>query len=108
MFVKSRKAAERVMKSISKFIEKKLKLLINQEKSKTAERSAVKFLCMTLTVDGTLGIVKKSLKCAMQKVKKLTQGAQAHTRRCYKKDQPMVSGLVQILQYDSISKQWGR
>ena len=50
------------MKSISKFIENKLKLVINQEKSKVAESSAVKFLGMTVLVDGTLAITKKSLK----------------------------------------------
>ncbi len=34
IFVKSRKAAERVLKSITKFIENKLKLKVNQEKTK--------------------------------------------------------------------------
>lgn len=72
IFVKSQKAAERVMQSISKFIENKLKLVVNQEKSKVAESSAVKFLGMTVLVDGTLAIAKKSLKRAMQKVKELT------------------------------------
>ena len=71
IFVKTQKAAERVMKSISEFIEKKLKLAVNQAKSKIAESSLVKFLGMTI-VDGTRAIAKKSLSRAMKKVKELT------------------------------------
>lgn len=71
IFVKSQKAAERVMQSISKFIETKLKLEVNRDKSKVAESSAVKFLGMTI-VDGTIAIAKKSMKAAMKKVKELT------------------------------------
>jgi group II intron reverse transcriptase/maturase len=44
IFVGSQKAAERVMSSISKFISKKLKLVVNREKSKVALSWHVKFL----------------------------------------------------------------
>lgn len=71
IFVKTPKAAERIMKSISEFIEKKLKLVVNQAKSKVAESSLVKFLGMTI-IDGTRAIAKKSLRRAMDKVKELT------------------------------------
>lgn len=71
IFVKTQKAAERVMQNISEFIEKKLKLVVNQAKSKVAESSLVKFLGMTI-VEGTRAIAKKSLSRAMQKVKELT------------------------------------
>lgn len=71
IFVKTQKAAERVMKSISEFIEKKLKLVVNQAKSKVAESSLVKFLGMTI-VEGTRAIAKKSISRAMKKVKELT------------------------------------
>lgn len=71
IFVKTRKAGERVMASISKFIEKKLKLVVNQEKSQVAESGLVKFLGMTI-VNGTRAIAKKTLRRAMQKVKELT------------------------------------
>ena len=71
IFVKTAKAGERVMKSISKFIEKKLKLVVNQEKSKVAESAQVKFLGMTV-IEGTRAIAKKSIKRAMEKVKELT------------------------------------
>jgi group II intron reverse transcriptase/maturase len=71
IFVRTPKAAERVMKSISEFIEKKLKLVVNKAKSKVAESSLVKFLGMTI-VEGTRAIAKKSLSRAMKKVKELT------------------------------------
>lgn len=71
IFLKSEKAAERVMKSISKFIEKKLKLTINQEKSKVAKSDRVKFLGMTI-VNKTRVISAKSMQRAMDKIKELT------------------------------------
>jgi len=71
IFVKSRKAAERVMESISKFIEKKLKLVVNRDKSKVALSRQVKFLGMTI-VNATIAISRKAMDCAMTKVKELT------------------------------------
>jgi group II intron reverse transcriptase/maturase len=71
IFVKTPKAAERVMKNISEFIEKKLKLVVNKAKSKVAESSSVKFLGMTI-VEGTRAIAQKTLSRAMKKVKELT------------------------------------
>ena len=47
IFVKSQKAAERVMQSVTRFIENRLKLVVNREKSKVALSKAVKFLGMT-------------------------------------------------------------
>jgi hypothetical protein len=70
IFVKTQKAAERVMKGISKFIEKKLKLVVNRDKSQVAESSLVKFLGMTI-VNGTRAIARKSIRRAMDKVKEL-------------------------------------
>ena len=71
IFVKTERAADRVMKGISEFIEKKLKLVVNREKSKVAESSLVKFLGMTI-VNGTRAIARKSIRNAMDKVKELT------------------------------------
>ena len=48
IFVRSPKSANRVMYSISKFIEQKLKLKINREKSKVGRSEEVKFLGMTI------------------------------------------------------------
>jgi len=71
IFVKSQKAAERVMESISQFIEGKLKLVVNREKSQVARSERVKFLGFTI-VDGTIAVARKALKTALEKVKALT------------------------------------
>ena len=71
IFVRTPKAAERVMKSISMYIEKRLKLVVNQEKSQVARSEKVKFLGMTI-VGNTIAISHKALQNAMQKVKEMT------------------------------------
>ena len=71
IFVSSSKSASRVMTSISKFIEQKLKLKINREKSKVGLSREVKFLGMTI-IDGTVAISWQSIERAMLKVKELT------------------------------------
>lgn len=71
IFVKSQKAAERVMETVSQFIEKQLKLKVNQDKSQVARSDQVKFLGFTL-VNGTIAIAKKALQTALCKVKELT------------------------------------
>ena len=59
------------MGSISKFIEGKLKLKINRDKSKVAHSREVKFLGLTI-IGGAIVISAQSMKRAMQKVKELT------------------------------------
>jgi len=71
IFVKSQKAAERVMETVSQFIEKKLKLKVNQDKSQVALSDKVKFLGFTV-VNGSIAIAHKALQTAMDKVKALT------------------------------------
>ena len=44
IFVKSEKAANRVLKSITTYIEKKLGLIVNAEKSKVSKPTNLKFL----------------------------------------------------------------
>jgi len=71
IFVKSQKAADRVMDKVSQFIEKKLKLKVNRDKSQVAKSDQVKFLGFTV-VNGTIAIAHKALQTAMGKVKELT------------------------------------
>jgi len=71
IFVKSQKAANRVLGSISRFIESRLKLKVNWEKSRATHSKNVKFLGMTVIRDIVV-ISKKSLENAMAKVKMLT------------------------------------
>ncbi len=72
IYVKTEEAGNRVMKSVTEFIEKKLKLKVNREKScvdKTVQR---KFLGYTLYGKGKLTIAKKSIKRFEEKIRKLT------------------------------------
>jgi group II intron reverse transcriptase/maturase len=70
IFARTQRGAERIMESIKKFIEKRLKLKVNEEKSKTKKSNEVKFLGMTI-VEGTIAIAKASYNKAMDKVKSL-------------------------------------
>jgi hypothetical protein len=71
IFVRTPKAAERVMASIGGYIEKRLKLVVNREKSQVARSHRVKFLGLTIVGD-TIAISRKALQAAMDKVKELT------------------------------------
>lgn len=71
IFARSPKAANRVMESVSRFIEQKLKLKINWDKSRVGRSCEVKFLGMTI-INGTIAISTQSIKRAMLKVKELT------------------------------------
>lgn len=71
IFVRTRKAADRVMASVCKYIESKLKLAVNREKSHVALSRYIKFLGMTIIADA-IAISSQSMNWAMQKVKELT------------------------------------
>lgn len=71
IFVGSQKAAERILASVTKFIEGKLKLKVNQEKSQAALSKHVKFLGMTILAGGIAMISMSSMKNAKTKVKEL-------------------------------------
>lgn len=75
--VKSEKAANRVMESITKFIEKKLGLKVNVEKSKVARPHQIKYLGFGFYYTKT-GIIKpkphlKSIQKFKRKLKQLTK-----------------------------------
>jgi RNA-directed DNA polymerase len=78
IFVRSEKAAKRVMANIGKFIENKLKLLVNREKSQVALSRHVKFLGMSI-IEGTIAISGMSMKRAKAKIKDLTPRGTHHT-----------------------------
>ncbi len=86
-FLSSQKAAERTMANITRFVEGRLKLQVNQEKSKVAHVGEVKFLGMTITgkslgqavLIATLAISDASMQRAMAKVRELTPRGTHHT-----------------------------
>ncbi len=59
------------MDSISRFIESKLKLKINWDKSKVGRSQDIKFLGMTV-IRGTIAISVESMRRARQKIRELT------------------------------------
>lgn len=71
IFVRSEKAGRRVMESLTRFIESKLKLKVNQTKSQVALSKTVKFLGMTI-YGGMIVIATKSKERGMEMVKALT------------------------------------
>lgn len=73
IFVRSQKAGERVMQSISAFIGGKLKLIVNKEKSKVCPSTQTKFLGYTVQNNGSLTIADKSLERLKTKVRKITK-----------------------------------
>jgi RNA-directed DNA polymerase len=72
IYVKSRKVGERVMASIVDFIEKKLKLKVNRNKSGVRHCSDVKFLGYTLLPGGGIRVADKSLEKLKGKIKEIT------------------------------------
>lgn len=71
IFVKSNKAGQRVMQNVTKFIERKLKLKVNEDKSQVALSKYIKFLGVTI-IAATIAISMSSMARAMAKVKELT------------------------------------
>lgn len=73
IYVKSEKAGDRVMQSVIDFIEKKLKLKVNREKSGVRHCSTVKFLGYTLLPEGGIRIADKSVERLKDKVREITK-----------------------------------
>lgn len=73
IYVKSRKAGERVMESIVEFIEKKLKLKVNRMKSGVRHCSEVKFLGYTIMRKGEIRVADKSIENFRVKVREITR-----------------------------------
>jgi group II intron reverse transcriptase/maturase len=76
IFVKSRRAAERVMESVTRFLEGTLKLKVNQDKSKVGSPLRLKFLGFSMwKINGKSGIRvhEKSMKRFKSKVTQITK-----------------------------------
>ena len=73
IYVKSQKAGDRVMESIGKVIEGRLKLKINRQKSKVVPSGETKFLGYRLVKDGILTISPVNINRLKDKVRKITK-----------------------------------
>lgn len=72
IYVRSERAGKRVYESIRKFVEEKLKLKVNDEKSAVAQVGERKFLGYRIQNDGTLTVAPTSVTRAKDKIKQLT------------------------------------
>ena len=79
IYCRSRKAGERVLDSLTDFIEKKLKLKVNHEKSGVRHCSEVKFLGYTLLQGGKIRVADKSIDRFKAKVKEITRRSRGVT-----------------------------
>lgn len=73
IYVQSKAAGERVMASVAKFLEKRLRLRVNREKSAVGHVSERKFLGHRLLDDGTLTIAPKSLERFKERIRRITR-----------------------------------
>ena len=82
IYVKSRRAAKRVMTNCVKFLEGKLKLKVNQQKSKVGSPLKLKFLGFSLYKTGNKAGIRphgKSIKRFKDKIRELTSRKQARS-----------------------------
>jgi RNA-directed DNA polymerase len=73
IYVRSLAAGQRVMESVTRFLEQKLKLRVNREKSAVAPVGERKFLGYRLISNGKLGISPKSIKRAKERIREITR-----------------------------------
>jgi len=73
IYVRSQAAGERVMESVVLFLEKKLRLRVNREKSAVAPVGERKFLGYRLLLNGKLGIAPKSIQRAKDRIREKTR-----------------------------------
>ena len=73
IYVRSLAAGQRVMDSVTRFLERKLKLQVNREKSAVAPVGERKFLGHRLLLNGKLGISPKSVHRAKEKIRQITR-----------------------------------
>jgi RNA-directed DNA polymerase len=73
IYVRSQAAGERVMASVIGFLESRLRLWVNREKSAVAAVEERKFLGYRLGVGGTLGIAPRSLQRSKARLRQITK-----------------------------------
>ncbi|HEV2696881.1 MAG TPA: group II intron reverse transcriptase/maturase [Terriglobales bacterium] len=73
IYVQSLVAGQRVMESVTRFLEGKLKLKVNRDKSAVAPVGERKFLGYRLLLNGKLGISPKSVKRAKERIREITR-----------------------------------
>ena len=105
IFVRSQEAGERVMQSISNYIEGKLKLIVNKEKSKVCLSGQTKFLGYTVQNGGMLTIAQKSLDKIKEKVRAITKRNRGRSfSQIIAELTPVLRGWLNYFQYAQCRK----
>jgi len=78
VMVKSAKAAERVMASLTRFVEEELKLVVNRTKSQAAPLKACSFLGFQIGARGRAGWTAKAHARFKQRVREITRRNRGH------------------------------
>jgi RNA-directed DNA polymerase len=106
ILVRSRKSAERVMESITGFIERRLKLQINHEKSQVVKGWKLEFLGYGFTSDKNvkLRVPKKAQQRFKAKAKRLFRMGRGmnQARFIHNKLNPMLRGWINYYSYSNV------
>jgi len=95
IYVKSQRAGERVMTSITEFIEKKLKLKVNCNKSAVDRPNKRKFLGFTIGTGGKTSPAKKSIARFVDKVRRITSPTKGLSiEQVFEKLNPLLRGWL--------------
>lgn len=99
IFVRSKRAGERVMESVIRFVEGKLRLKVNRDKSAVDRPWKRKFLGYTFmnNREATIRIAPKKLEQMKELVREITSRTRGISWRIALKAQPLFNGLDWIL-----------
>jgi RNA-directed DNA polymerase len=73
IYVRTQKAGDRVLRSVTRFLEEELRLRVNQEKSAAAPVQERQFLGYRILRDGRLVIAPRSLERAKRRIRQITR-----------------------------------
>ena len=91
IYARTQKAGKRVMESIKRFITRKLRLKVNEAKSKVAKSGECAFLGCTIGSGGELWTAKKSKERMKKRIRELTR------RNCGRKLEAVIGELNKML-----------
>lgn len=105
IFVHSQVAGERVLQSVSYFIENKLKLVVNKDKSKACDVNQTKFLGYTIQKGGYLTISKQNQERLKEKIRLITKRNRGRSlEQVISELNPILRGWLQYFQYAKCSR----
>jgi group II intron reverse transcriptase/maturase len=105
IFVESERAADRVMKSVTAYIETKLKLKVNRKKSRVCQGSETNFLGHSLLGGGRIGLSKESEERFKKTIKETTRRNRGISlEQLVSELNPKLRGWLNYFRYASMKK----